>query len=103
MSKSQDIQELTNLLAQSLRHRIASIVNDEAIYASKYAKDAENILKRAAVVANRHTWNRDEKAEIRNILSNKLYAALKEKTFIHERKFEIMDEEIDDALKTVLQ
>ncbi|MBI2136228.1 hypothetical protein HYU06_04095 [Candidatus Woesearchaeota archaeon] len=102
MSKSRDIQELTGLLSQSLRHKIGSIVNKQELYATQYAKNAATILKRAAVVSKRHTWNRDEKAEIRTMLYNKLYNELKQKTFLHERKFEMIDDEIDKALKEIL-
>ncbi len=102
MSKSRDIQELTGLLSQSLRHKIGSIVNTHELYAKQYAKNAATILNRAIIVAKRHTWNRDEKAEIRTMLYNKLFNELKQKTFLQDKKFERMDEEIDNALKDIL-
>jgi len=45
MSKSKIIEELTNLLVVALRHKIGSIVNENEIYAQKYAKDVEVLFE----------------------------------------------------------
>ena len=41
MGKKRDIDELTNILAAALRHKIGSMVNKDEIYAQKYDKEFE--------------------------------------------------------------
>lgn len=99
MGKNKDIQELTNLMSKALRHRIGSIVNRDEFYSGQYAKDAENIMKEAEKVMLRHNWNKDDKAEIKELLKEKLRKELEEKDFLDDKKFDIMEEEITEALK----
>jgi len=99
MGKRDDINQLINLMSVALRHKIGSIVNKEEIYALKYARDAEVILKEAEKVARRHNWNRYQKEEIRQKLKNKLFKELEEKDFLDNKKFNIMDEEMDNVLR----
>ena len=47
MSKTKTIHELANILAVALRHKIGSIVNSNEVYAQKYARDYETLLKEA--------------------------------------------------------
>jgi len=98
MSKKGDIEQLTNLMSISLRHKIGSLVNDDELYAAKYAKDAESIMMEAEKVINRHSWNLYDKEEIKEKLKRKLKKELEEKDFLDNRKFEIMDEEMNKAL-----
>lgn len=98
MGKKDNIDQLTNLMSRALRHRIGSIVNENEIYASKYAKDAENIMSEAEKAANRYSWNNDDKKKIREKLRKKLEKELTEKDFLDDKKFEIMDDEMDKAL-----
>lgn len=98
MSKTKIIRELTNILAIALRHKIGSIVNENEIYAHKYAKDADVLLKEAQKVALKENWNHNDKERIREELKNKLKAELEEKEFLNARKFDIMDEEMGKAL-----
>ena|SRR3989338_7932256 len=99
MGKNKDIDELANLMSKALRHKIGSIVNKDEIYAGKYAKDAENIMKEAEKALLRHNWDDYDKAEIKRRLKIKLHKELEEKDFLDNKKFEIMDEEISKALK----
>ncbi|MBI5065721.1 hypothetical protein HZA97_05790 [Candidatus Woesearchaeota archaeon] len=99
MSKTSAIKELTNLLTKSLRHKIGSIVNENEFYANKYAKDAEVILKHAEKVALEHSWNEEDKKTIKVQLKKKLKKELEEKNFINNKKFEMMEEEINETLK----
>ena len=99
MGKNKDIQELTNLMTKALRHKIGSIVNKDEFYANKYAKDAEVIMKEAEKVLLRQNWNSYDKVKIRSQLKAKLIKELKQKDFLDNKKFEIMDEEINNALK----
>ena len=99
MGKNKDMQELTNLMAKALRHKIGSIVNKDEFYANKYAKDAENIMKEAEKVLLRQNWNSYDKAKIKEGLKIKLQKELEQKDFLDNRKFDIMDEEINNSLK----
>lgn len=98
MGKKDDIEQLTNLMSKALRHKIGSIVNENEIYAAKYAKDAENIMKEAEKILNIRNWNNYDKEKIKEKLRKKLEKELEEKEFLNNKKFEIMDEEIDKAL-----
>ena len=99
MGKKDDIAQLTNIMAVSLRHRIGALVNNDDFYAEKYAKDAEHIMKEAERVLKRQHWNADDKIRIKEALSIKLHKELEEKEFLHEKKFEVMDEHIQKALQ----
>ncbi len=92
------MQELANLMSKALRHKIGSIVNKDEFYSGKYAKDAENILKEAEKVMLRHNWNKYDKAEIKEQLRAKLRKELEEKDFLDNKKFGIMEGEINKAL-----
>lgn len=98
MGKRDDIEELTNLMSKSLRHKIGSIVNENEIYSQRYAKDAEAIMKEAERVVSRQNWNNNDKNEIKEKLRKKLKRELEEKDFLDNKKFEIMDDEINKAL-----
>ncbi len=93
------MQELTNLMSKALRHKIGSIVNKDEFYAGKYAKDAENIMREAEKVMLRHNWNKYDKAEVKEQLTAKLRKELEEKEFICNKKFGLMEGEINTALK----
>lgn len=99
MGKNRDIDELTNLMTKALRHKIGSIVNKDEFYAGKYAKDAENIMKEAEKVLLRQNWNSYDKLKIKEELRIKLRKELEQKDFLDNKKFEVMDNEIENALK----
>lgn len=98
MNKRKAINELTNILAIALRHKIGSRVNSNEIYAEKYAKDADVLIKEAQKVSFRENWNYENKEEIKNLLKTKLLIELEKKKFIDNKKFELVDEEIKKAL-----
>jgi hypothetical protein len=99
MGKKRIIQELTNLLAKSLRHKIGGIVNKNEIYSQKYAKDAEILLKEAQKISLRENWNSRDKIEIKRELEKKLMKELEEKTFLDESKFNLASSEIIEVLR----
>ncbi len=101
MGKNRVIQELTNILTQSLRHKIGSIVNPNELYTEKYMKDAEILFDKAERVSKLDNWNINDKIKIGEELKRKLKLELESKEFLNERKFDIMDEEIDKALKSL--
>ena len=98
MSKNQNIHELTNILAIALRHKIGSIVNKDEIYAQKYAKDYEIFLKEAVKISLRENWNDSDKIKIKNGLKRKIRDELEKREFIDNKKFDIMDREINNIL-----
>jgi len=99
MSKTAIIHELTNILAIALRHRIGSIVNKDAVYAQKYARDAEIFMKEAKKIALKENWNTADKEEISAQLHKKLKNELTKKTFLNEKKFEYIEKEVEKALE----
>jgi len=99
MGKTSDIHELTNILAKALRHRIGAMVNSNEIYAEKYAKDADLLVKEAKKTALRQNWNSYDKNQIKNELKKKLRIELENKDFLDSKKFDIMDEEMNKVLK----
>lgn len=98
MGKRDDLRELVNILVKALRHRIGSIVNPDELYAEKYAKDADVLLNQARMVLSRENWNDYDKRVIKVELEKKLFIELDEKKFLNEKKFEIMDGEIEQVL-----
>lgn len=99
MSKAKNLQKLVNLLVVALRHKIGSIVNKNEIYAQKYAKDAEILFDGARKIKIRENWNYYDKNKIKKALKKKLKAELESKAFLNDKKFEIMDKEMDKVLK----
>ena len=101
MSKNKNIQELTTILAIALRHKIGSIVNQNEIYAQKYAKDAEILIKQAQKVSRRENWNNYDKENIKRILKKKLQYELEKREFLDNKKFDIIEEEMNKVLKLI--
>ena len=101
MSKKDVLDEFTNVLAAALRHKIGSIVNNDEIYAQRYAKDAESLLKEAEKISQKANWNNSDKTSIKQIVKKKLKQELEKKDFIDNRKFELIDSEVEDALASL--
>lgn len=99
MSKKQLLDEFTNILAVALRHKIGSIVNFNAIYAEKYAKDSEILFKQAEKIKERGNWNYNDKIEIKEELKKKLKKELEKRDFLSDEKYNYIDSEIEKALK----
>ncbi|MBI2575924.1 hypothetical protein HYV84_01820 [Candidatus Woesearchaeota archaeon] len=99
MGKQKIIDELTTLLAKALRHHIGSMVNEIELYARQYAKDADVLFREARKVSLQINWNAEDKRAIYSLLKKKMHDELAKKEFIGEKKFEIMDEEMDRSLK----
>ena len=99
MSKKTDMEELTNIVAKALRHRIGSKVNPDEFYASQYAEDTEILMREAQKVSMREHWNQDDKKQMKELLAKKLKRELEKKGFLPEKKFELMEGEIEGALK----
>jgi|SRR3989338_3136826 len=99
MSKNDSLNELVNLLVNSLSHKIGSIVNNGTLYAKKYRRDSENFLGQAKEISKSNHWNNYDNIEIKNLLKKKLIQDLSRKDFLDNKKFELVDEEIEKALK----
>lgn len=99
MGKKSNIKKLTNLLTNALTHKIGSIVNKEAPYVEKYEKEAYESVNKARRISQRGNWNSYDKAIIRKELTRKLTKELFRRFFLNERKFDLVDEEIEKVLK----
>lgn len=55
-------------------------------------------MKAAEKIANKQNWNNYDKEKIKEKLRRKLEKELTEKAFLDNKKFELMDEEINKAL-----
>ncbi len=98
MNKQKTISELTTFLAYAVSHRIGSIVNKDEIYADKYRKEPEEFMKKAKIISFTQNWNEYDKIIIKEKFRKNVESELTRKNFLNNRKFEIMDEEIDKCL-----
>jgi len=101
MSKTKNIQELTTILSIALRHKIGSIVNQNEIYAQKYAKDAEVLIKEAQKISLKENWNNYDKEKIKEILKKKLKYELEKREFLDNKKFDILEDEMSKVLRLI--
>ena len=99
MWKNQTMHELINLLAVALRHKIGAIVNSNELYAQKYSRDADLLISLAEKSKDKENWNIYDKKEIKEKLKKQLEQELKEKEFINDKKFELVDSEIAQILR----
>lgn len=98
MGKNKTIHELTTLIAISLRHKIGSLVNKNEIYAQRYAKDSEILLREARKVSVKENWNKEDKLRIKEESRIKLRKELEERSFLDNSKFDLIDRELDRVL-----
>ncbi|MEK6889431.1 MAG: hypothetical protein AABW80_04985 [Nanoarchaeota archaeon] len=101
MNKRKIISALTNILAIALRHRIGSIVNNNEIYASKYARDADVLIKEVQNLSLKQNWNKEDKQEIEKQTKSKLRVELEKKDFIDNKKYALIDEETHKVLSSL--
>ncbi|MEK6899343.1 MAG: hypothetical protein AABW79_04580 [Nanoarchaeota archaeon] len=98
MTKKDKIKNLVVFLSLALAHSIGSIVNSGDMYADKYKKESQNYLIQAEKLALDYNWNTQDKAEIKALLKKRLHDELSKRTFLNERKFQLIDKEIDKTL-----
>ncbi len=101
MSKKQILEEFTNTLAVALRHKIGSMVNPNAIYAERYAKDSEMFFKQAEKTKEQCNWDYYDKIKIKQELKRKLRNELEKKEFLPDEKYNYIDNEINKALTSL--
>lgn len=101
MSKKQIFEEFTNILAIALRHKIGSMVNPNALYAEKYAKDSEIFFKQAEKIKEQCSWNYADKTEIKEELKRKLTNELEKRPFLNNKKYDLIETEINRALTSL--
>lgn len=99
MGKRSDIKELVTLISLTLTHRIGSIVNPDEIYSEKYKKESDAFLKKAIKISVRQNWNKEDKIKIKELLKKKLRSDLENRDFLNNKKFDLIDKEIDDVVK----
>lgn len=102
MGKRDKIKELTNILAIALRHKIGATVNSNEIYAGKYARDADVLIREAEKVNFGENWNSSDKDMIKRELKKKLILELEKRDFIDNKKFNFVDSEIELVLDRLL-
>ena len=86
-------------MAHSLSHRIGSIVNRNNPYARKYFKEAVNFFNLAKKASTEENWNNFDKSEIKTMLKKELIDELTKKIFLDNKKFELVDKEVERVLK----
>lgn len=99
MSKKDNISKMTNFLSLAVSHRIGSIANPDAIYAPKYKKEAFNHITQARAFSLSENWNSYDKLEIKTLTKKKAITELSKKPFLNDKKFDLVDEEVDKILK----
>jgi len=99
MSKIGKINELTNFLASALRHKIGAIVNPSQPYVQKYQKEADILFRKAKKLSLKINFNSYDKKILMEILSKRLKQELERCTYLDNKKFEMMDKEIEKVLK----
>ena len=98
MSKTDNIHQIIVLLASALRHKIGAMVGREELYFKKYMLEFDARLEKAVAILNDCNFNKIDKEYIKEKVTEKLKRELKEREYIDNRKFDIMDEEIDSLL-----
>ena len=98
MGKKSDIKEMATLLSFALTHRIGSLVNPDEIYSEKYKKESDAFLKKAVKISLRQNWNKDDKIKIKELLKKKLKDDLERRDFLDNKKFDLIDKEINNVL-----
>lgn len=99
MSKKDNLNKLTTFLALALSHKIGSLVNSNEIYSQKYKKESDNYLNLAREITFEENFNSYDKEEIKTTLKRKLTNELTKKDFLDNKKFTLIDEEIDKTIK----
>jgi|SRR3989338_4015358 len=99
MSKKDNLRELVKLLTLSVAHKIGSIVNKDELYAEKYLKESSHFLESAKEIYFKENWNSYDKQKIKDELKIMLNKELKKRDFIENKKFDLVDKEIEIALK----
>lgn len=98
MGKRGNIDELTTLLALALTHRIGGLVNLNEIYSEKYRKESDVFLKEALKISLTQNWNINDKIKIKNLLEKKLRESLEKRDFLDNKKFDLIEKEINNVL-----
>ena len=101
MGKKRDIKEMVTLISLALTHKIGSLVNPDEIYSEKYKRESDSFLKQATKISLRQNWNKDDKAKIKEVLKKRLKDDLSKKDFIDDKKFSLIDSEINSVLNSM--
>lgn len=101
MGKNDTINTLVKLLSHALTHKIGALIEKSSTYAEKYYKESINFFNLSRKEAIKENWNEYDKVLIKKELRNILTKELNRKQFIDERKFSLIDKEIEEALKEI--
>lgn len=99
MGKKRDINQITTILSTALRHKIGAILGIDKRYFKKYEIEFSARRDIAKKILKDCNFNSYDKNIIRILLKRKLERELEKRDYINEKKFVIMNEEIDNILK----
>ena len=99
MSKSGNIDEITTILAGALRHKIGALVGVDELYFKKYMLEFNARLEKAKKIIDTCNFNMFDKQIIKEKIKVKLKKELENRNYIDNKKFDLIDGEIDKVLK----
>jgi len=99
MGKNSDIDQITTILSTALRHKIGAILGMDKKYFRKYEIEFSARRDLAKKILKECNFNSYDKNKITILLKRKLERELERRDYINQKKFEIMDEEIEKVLK----
>lgn len=99
MGKNKDIDQITTILSTALRHKIGAILGIDKRYFKKYEIEFSARRDMAKKILKDCNFNIYDKNKIKILLKRKLENELERRDYINEKKFEIMNEEIDKVLE----
>ncbi|MEK6890315.1 MAG: hypothetical protein AABX35_03950 [Nanoarchaeota archaeon] len=99
MGKKKEIDMLTTFIADALRHRIGALLGLDKKYFRKYIFEYQERMNLAKKVIQKNHFNSYDETIIKEKVIHKLNNELASREYIDNKKFDIMDEEIEKALK----
>jgi len=84
-----------------MRTADASVEFKNFSYAGKYKKEYDTYLQQAKEIAFEENFNYYDKTEIKEKLTKKLRTELEKRDFIDNKKFDLIEGEVNNALSTL--
>ena len=101
MGKKSEIDKLTSIIAGALRHKIGALVGRDEIYAKKYMSEFSARLEMAKKIAKNSNFNSFDRQTIKSKAKYKLKKELEERPYIDDKKYELMDDEIEQVFEEI--
>lgn len=99
MGKNKDIDQIATILSTALRHKIGAILGPDKKYFRKYEIEFTVRKELAKKILKECNFNSYDKNTIKSLVGKKLKNELEKREYIDNKKFNIMDEEIEKVLK----